>query len=78
MSLLIGFLAGVTSFFSFRHLQCRFEMAWGLLDSSGVLSFAAFPSLFGGIASTIVLVFYEYTGLDSKVRELSNPNGIFQ
>lgn len=76
ISLGIGIIAGVTAFFCLRHLQGRFEMAWGLLDTSGILSTCVFPSMFGSVASCLVLSAYHHQGIDQMIVSLSNPIGI--
>lgn len=51
-------------------------MAWGLLDSTGILSACVFPSMFGAVASCLVLSAYHHQGIDQKIVSLSNPLGI--
>jgi ammonia channel protein AmtB len=73
----IGFATGIGTFFSLRHLQGRFEMAWGLLDTCGTLSFGVLPSVMGAICSCLLLMAYDRNGADDKVYSLSDPNGVF-
>ena len=47
-------------------------MAWGLYDSTGVLSFGMFPSLFGTTFCTILMVTYDKNGIDDNVVNLSS------
>ena len=37
-------------------------MKWGLLDTCGVLSTSALPSIVGGLCSSMILVGYNYSG----------------
>lgn len=77
LAIFFGAIAGALAFFSLRHLQGRLEIAWGLYDTSGILSFAFFPSLFGGIISAILLAIYHYNGTDDQVINASSTQGIF-
>lgn len=77
LAIVVGILAGVLSFLSLRHLQGRFEIAWGLLDTCGILSVGLFPSVLGAIASCVILSAYYYQGLNDAIPGLSNPQGVF-
>ena len=76
LSILFGAVAGVATFFTLRHLQGRFELAWGLYDTSGVLSYALVPSIVGGIISAVLLAILHYQGIDDHVVSASSATGI--
>lgn len=75
IALAVGVVAGAASFFSLRHLQGRFELAWGLLDTCGVFSLSLVPSIIGSVASCVVLSAYHYQGIDARIASLTNPSG---
>lgn len=77
LAILFGMLAGVTTFFTLRHLQGRFEMGWGVYDTSGVFSYAFFPSMLGAVSGAILLVIYHFQGVDDRVVSASSSQGIF-
>ena len=77
LAIVFGVAAGAIAFFTIRHLQGRFELAWGAYDTSGVLSYTLFPSLIGGVMSAILLVIYHFHGIDDNVINASDPQGIF-
>ena len=52
-------------------------MGWGVYDTSGVLSYAFFPSILGGISGAILLVIYHFQGIDDKVVNASSIQGVF-
>lgn len=77
IALAIGVISGTASYFSIRHLQGRFELAWGLLDTWAVFSLSLVPSIIGGIASCVILSAYHYNGIDTRIAGLTNPHGVF-
>lgn len=52
-------------------------MKWGLLDTCGILSTSALPSIVGGLSSSMLLVCYFYNGYNEQIAAKSSPTGIF-
>lgn len=77
LSLSLGIIGAIICTLSLRYLQGRFEMKWGLLDTCGVLSTSALPSIVGGLSSSMLLVGYFYLGYNEQIATLSSSTGIF-
>lgn len=52
-------------------------MSWGLLDSCGILSVFAVPSILGAFSSSMILVTYFYHGFEQRLIGLSSQNSVF-
>jgi len=77
LSFVLGLAGGMLSALSLRYLQGRFEVSWGMLDTCGILSSSALPSILGGLSSSMILVGYFYSGFNQQILALSSPSGIF-
>jgi ammonium transporter Rh len=69
VALVIGFLAGVISTNALHYLNKKLEKSLKLFDVLGVHSTHGLPGIFGGVASAIIIAFYN-KGYDADVAAL--------